>query len=267
MHSAQDYDALEGLNYSTLKHILDSPEEYQESLKRSRRTRHMDLGTAIHCGLLEPERLLREYAFCTLNLSTKAGKSWKADQIKNARHILDKADSIKCQESIAAVRRHAEAAAWLARITAVEVPLVGTIGGRAAKGRLDALAGDVLLGIKTTGRPLRRFVHEAIGFHYTMQWAMYYDLLDSHGRTPSQVIEIAVHTAYPYEVAVWLIPDSVLEHGRREYTRALELLAECERTNSWPGAYPGLTTLELPAYVRDDDDDTLDGLTGLEELQ
>jgi hypothetical protein len=50
------------ISSSGLKRILDSPEQLQRYLLRQHEsTPRLDLGTAVHCALLEPERFLREY--------------------------------------------------------------------------------------------------------------------------------------------------------------------------------------------------------------
>src|SRR3954468_23785885 len=72
-----DYAAVKAVNFSTLKEMAVSPKRYRHRLKTPRQaTRSMDLGTAAHTAILEPNRFMLDYAL--FEGKRRAGKEWKA---------------------------------------------------------------------------------------------------------------------------------------------------------------------------------------------
>jgi hypothetical protein len=43
----------------------------------------------------------------------------------------------------------------------------------------------------------------------------------------------------------------MLEHGRREYRKAIELYKECASLDLWPAYSQQVQTLELPVWVKE----------------
>ena len=255
------YDALPGLNSSTIKALLTSPRAYRYAVTQGREeTDAMRRGSAIHCALLEPAEYPRRYHEAAHPGTTKAGKEERAEAADRGLVVLSRSDVAVVRAVVSGVREHDRAPYYLDRIERVEEVIQWTIDGRACKGRIDAwCANSVLLGVKTT-RSLARFAWQATDLHYPLQWAWYHDGLDALGRRPSLVVEIVVETSPPYDCICHVIPDAVLELGRSHYQTALRLLGECEARDQWPGAYPGETMLTLPDrayYEAHPDEETL----------
>ena len=261
------YRAAAGVNVSSLKEFSRSPLHYRYAKDNPKpTTAAMSLGTAAHCATLEPDRIGAEFAAWA---SRRAGKEWeafKAEAEASGRTVLA-ADELDTALDIAeAVRGCLDAMVYLANGHAeVSMAWHDAETGTACKGRVDWLTTldgcDVVVGLKTTRdlRP-RKFAAQAADLCYHWQWSFYADGFERiTGRKPL-VVEIVVESAAPHAVAVYRIPEHVLERGRQEYRDALEQLARCEASGVWPGPVVGEVEFDLPgwAYPEDENDIILD---------
>lgn len=262
------YRAAAGVNVSSLKELARSPLHYRYAKDNPKPTTSaMSLGTAAHCATLEPERFAAE--FVTWTGGRRAGKEWdafKADAEAAQRLILTEDERDTALAIAQAVRACPEAMVYLKRGHAeVSMSWQHDEPELALKGRVDWLTVvdgcDVVVGLKTTRdlRP-REFAAQAARLCYHWQWAFYYDGFERiTGRKPAMV-EIVVESAAPHAVAVYRIPEHVLERGRQEYRDALTTLAQCEASGVWPGPVVGEVEFDLPgwAYPEDENDIILD---------
>jgi PDDEXK-like uncharacterized protein DUF3799 len=262
-----DYLKAPGTNASSLRDLAVSPKVYKHRQTEPReQTGPMSLGTCAHTAVLEPAKFLSEYALwderCaddeTKVAPRRAGtKKWDAFILANPNKTIIRADEHATAMAIRdAVRAHPAAAKYL-RAGEPEVAMWWCDGAteRLCKGRADWIttdAGDdVLVGLKTRGQSGIPFHLAAAKLGYGIQWAHYCDGFAAiTGRRP-RMVEIVVDSAAPHDVAVYAIPDRWLEDGRAEIARLLQVLAECERANAWPGAAPEERPLPLPpAWMR-----------------
>lgn len=262
------YRAAAGVNVSSLKELARSPLHYRYAKDNPKPTTSaMSLGTAAHCATLEPERFAAE--FVTWTGGRRAGKEWdafKADAEAAQRLVLTEDERDTALAIAQAVRACPEAMVYLKRGHAeVSMSWQHDEPELALKGRVDWLTVvdgcDVVVGLKTTRdlRP-REFAAQAARLCYHWQWAFYYDGFERiTGRKPAMV-EIVVESAAPHAVAVYRIPEHVLERGRQEYRDALTTLAQCEASGVWPGPVVGEVEFDLPgwAYPEDENDIILD---------
>jgi len=107
-----------------------------------------------------------------------------------------------------------------------------------------------VVGLKTARdcRPFQ-FGNQCARLGYHLQFAYYADGYEAITGERPRLVEIVVESDEPHAVAVYHVPDDVLDQGREEYMRLLELLDECERKNEWPGPVPLEETLSLPSWV------------------
>lgn len=261
-----NYRAAAGVNVSSLKEFNRSPLHFKharENLKPT--TSAMSLGTAAHCATLEPERFAAE--FVTWTGGRRAGKEWesfKTDADAAQRVVLTEDERETALAIAAAVRACPEALVYLLQGHAeVSMAWHHDEPEMMLKGRVDWLTAidgcDVVVGLKTTRdlRP-REFAAQAARLAYHWQWAFYYDGFERiTGRKPATV-EIVVESAAPHAVAVYRIPDHVLERGRQEYGAALKQLAQCEASGVWPGPVVGEVEFDLPGWAYPADEMTIE---------
>lgn len=271
--SREAYFALDAVNQSSLLRFRHRPARARYELTRGEKdaTPEMDLGTATHTAIFEPERFAREYVEVPhIDKRTKAGKvEWLAWQAANAgKQWLEEGDLDKAHAMAAGVYEHETAAELLAAPGPVEVVAVWTdeATGTLCKARLDALksfAGETwIVDLKTTkdaeDREVARSIHQ---WGYAHQGAFYLDGLAAIDRArgreprPRRFVLIFVESAPPHLTRV-VEPGIVHEHGvdpiavgRAEYRRHLATLLECRRTGLWPGYPAGIEPMELPAWA------------------
>lgn len=267
-----DYRALPAMNISALKELQRSPKHFRYFRENPKTTPPMTLGTAAHCAALEPERFGRDFVVWARRtesgrMAPRNGKAWDAFVAEaGGRSILTEDE---CSEALAmanAVRTDPVAAKYL-EAGEPEVTLSWQMYSRDCKGRVDWLThmdGEpVVVGLKTA-RECRHFAFGAAAakLGYALQWAWYHDgFVAIKGKRP-RMVEIVVESAAPHAVVVYVIPDDIIEYGRDEYRRLLDLLAVCERDDLWPGPAETEQVLTLPSWVYGSDDDI--GDLGLE---
>jgi exodeoxyribonuclease VIII len=249
------YRDASGVNISSLKNMARSPAHYRHALANpSPQTLAMALGTAAHAAVLEPERFASEFA--VWNGGIRRGKEWDAFLAASsaAGHTVMTSDEHAAAVAIAeAVRANADAAKYL-RTGHPEVSMSWQIGSTPCKGRLDWLTCidgcDVLVGLKTARDcRMREFGTQAVRLGYHMQWAFYLDGWVAITGRLAQVVEIVVESAAPHCVAVYRIPDAVIDLGRDEYCALIEQRANCVQAGVWPGPCDDECELELPAWA------------------
>lgn len=262
----EEYRNLRGMNITRLKELRRSPKHYLHALAHPKETNALRLGTASHVAVLEPERFGREFAIWsrrsanTGNLCPRNGKYWDAFQAEHLGRSIITIDEAEQSLAIqAAVRADPVAAKYLV-VGDPEVTLQWTLRGRQCKGRVDWLTfieGEpYLVGLKTA-RDCRHYIFASaaakLGYH--LQWAYYHDGYDFIADRRPHVIEIVVESTAPYAVAVYVIPDDIIQQGRDEYMVLLDQLAECEAADEWPGPAIGEQILTLPSWVYEAHDD------------
>ena len=249
-----DYTDIKALNWSTLKLMADSPLLYswRQSCKPVEDKPAYVMGRAVHVAILEPDRMDELYVQQPdwVDRRTKKGKEWLAEQ--DGREVLTPDQWATAEGCARAVAKHGDASALLAD-TQRELTVEWKVENVECKGRVDAVKRMALPDLKTC-RSLERFERDAAQFLYRGQLAFYFDgaraagLLDAN----ADAYIIAVETGEPHDVAAFRLPDWHLQQGRNLYQRLLATLLECERTNTWPGRFPGVTDLDLPRWADDE---------------
>ncbi len=257
--SYEEYRSLPGINVSSLKELRRSPLHYRHRLAHPKTSDALTLGTAAHVATLEPHRYSQAFAVWDRKTETgrsapRTGKAWDTFLEEYTNHTILTVDEHETAQAIArAVRSDPTAARYLRR-GLPEVSMQWEAHGALLRGRVDWLTEidgvDVVVGLKTT-RDCRpgEFSRQAHRLGYHLQWAYYHDGFAAiTGRVP-QMIEIVVESAAPYAVAVYTIPEPVLNLGREEYEEALTLLRHCEQSGQWPGPVEHETELALPMWA------------------
>lgn len=260
-----EYDAIQAMNMSRLKEIKRSPLHYRHALTHPRKTGPLTLGIASHVATLEPERFTTEFASWDRrqkngNSAPRNGQFWDAFLNANTgRTILTEGEWMHAHALAAAVRGEAGAMLYLAA-GEPEVTFTWKLEGRPCKGRVDWLTliegRPTIVGLKTA-RDCRHFAFgsQAAKLGYHLQWAFYHDGYEAIRKIKPALVEIVVESAAPHAVAVYRIPDDIVEQGRDEYTQLFERLKNCEEIDEWPGPQPIEDYLTLPSWVYGTDTD------------
>lgn len=266
--SYEQYDQIDALRFSDLKWLERSPQAYiYHRDNKMPPTQPMIIGNAAHKAILEPT--CTEFAVFTGPV--RRGKIYDAWKEQNAHKTqLNIKEMVFVEGMRDAVHAHPIAHKYL-RVGKVECSLVWRDPQfkRDFKARVDnwiEVMGDaVLVSLKSTVdcRDFRFGAQYAkMGYH--CQDAIYQaGFFYLTGELP-RMVTIAVESKPPHEIAVYRIPTDVIRLGQQTVFKWMEMLAECEKTNKWPGAVEGEQELALPAWASPDGDFDFDDLEPLE---
>jgi hypothetical protein len=261
----EEYLALPGVNFSTLKEMRKSPRHYHFRVSNPREdTKSLALGRATHTSVLEPDRFAIEYA--VWRGSRRAGKEWDEFCAANKGRTIVKLDEYATALSMRdAVRAHPIAG----KILAAGMPEQTFTGvdpetGLMLKCRVDWLATvyACFADLKTTADgEAKRFGILAHRYGYNLQSAFYRRVLALNGLDlPPKII--TVESAEPHDVAVFGVDEDALYFADAEITELLRRVADCTASGKWPGRYETAEErLALPSWAFPQDDD---GVTGLD---
>lgn len=258
---AAEYHTVEAVGGTALRDILRSPLHFYARHVDPNRTRHetpaMRLGTLAHACILEPDRWISDFIVKPegIDRRTKDGKeAWAAFEAgANGREIIP-ADAANCAEGMARAVRSHPAASRLLKGAATEVSVMWADGvtGVRCKGRLDAVSSfaDIIVDLKTCqDASPDAFAKHVANYAYHIQAAHYLDGFEAAtGDKAAGYVWIAVEKEPPHAVAVYTADAEMLERGRSERLKALDLIATCRHENKWPGYPVEVQTISLPGW-------------------
>ena len=262
--SFEEYAALPGVNFSTLKDMRRSPLHYHHRLTTPRDdTPRMGMGRAVHTAVLEPDRFMLEYA--VWSGPRRAGKDYEAFVLANpGRTILRVDEYERCLAIRDAVRADKDARRVLRRgKPEIVLKWIDPETRLRCKARLDWLDRGALTDVKTTADiDAFTFGRLAGRMAYHAQLAFYRAGLDALGHPDAPVRILAVEAEPPHDVGVFRLPDEALDAGRDLVDELLAKVRRHRRARRWPGRYSGEQVLELAPWDLTDSDDELE-LVGL----
>lgn len=260
------YQALEGVNWSTLKHLRDSGLKYQHALTHPRQdTEALALGRVTHTLVFEPEQFAAEYVIW--EGGTRRGKEWEAFKAEHEGMTIFKPEEIDQAVAMAeAVKRHPLVQPYLdGGDFERAIQWTDPETGLPCKARPDWLQPHrrALVDLKTT-RSIegRYFGNAAARFGYHCQLGHYFNgVREALGWEPQLVALIAVEKDAPHDVAVFRVLEADLYAGQSEVAELLQKLRAYTDAQSWPGRYQEEQALQLPAWLfLDDEEADADGL-------
>lgn len=267
----EEYEAIDAVNWSTLKHLGKSGEHYLHALKAGGGgdTDARQRGRVTHLAVFEPERFSKDVVVFS---DTRRGPKWTAFEkqhegkeivtprmFEHAKSIADRARNHPMAARYLAGGKSEHTVTWLYQSPRIESLPYWEIE---CKGRLDFIA-DVgaIVDLKSTrdGSPTG-FGREAARYEYHAQLAFYRDGYEAMTGVRLPVIIVAVEAAAPFVVQVYRLEEELLDLGRERYELLLAQLRICRDANKWPGYAEAEMQLELPRWARPlDDDEELDG--------
>lgn len=246
------YHAYQGISNSGLKLVQQSPAHYAYRSDFNQ-TRNMEIGSAFHTALLEPERYASEYM--TLN----GIKVRTASEYKQAAKIYGKDKTLTEQEGAAvavmmeSVRSNPDAVPLFdepghAELSAfIEDPETGVL----MRCRYDWLtltrhAIDIK---KTQDCQHRAFERNAFNYGYHVQEAMYRHIFKLiTGDDLESFRFLAIEEQPPCANILYRYDDLARQEAHKEYRAALLRYAEAEKTGDWVGYGIHSDVISLPEW-------------------
>lgn len=243
------------LSSSDIRRLLRSPAHYRNPAKVE--STAMAFGTLVHTFVLEPSVAEARYRTrAEVDGRTKEGKAirdWEAGLASSQGvQFVSRADYDAAVSIATSVRTHLGATSLLTGGMAEVSGVIDGFCGVNTRIRPDYLCDDRIIDLKTCvdGRP-DPFVRSVMTYGYAIQAAYYCDIAEAIDGKKRKFFWCAVEKDAPYAVAVYEASDAMLEHGRCEYRKAIELYKECASLDLWPAYSQQVQTLELPAWIKD----------------
>lgn len=263
--SFADYLRSPGVSSSLLRAFDKSPlHGRHRELSPDAPTPAKTIGSAGHCMILEPAAFDRRYiAAPPCDRRTKDGKAaWAyVESQANGREILTHDHSESARRIAAAVHSRRDVAALLARLDFREVSIFWTdeTTGLPLKARLDGLTiesnvADVA-DIKSAADISERAFSGAIaGYGYSVQAAFYIRAVEAaFGVAVRNFTFVAVESAEPYDCGLLDLGLISRNEGERKVAKLLRIVADCRKSDRYPGQHPERRTVEMPAWAFPDD--------------
>lgn len=215
------------------------------------------VGRALHCKVLTPVLLLRDFAVCPpMDRRTKEGKAAYEAFMASAANktvLTDEQHSEVCAMANA-IERHPDARMITRDLNGdAELSLFAEIGGVRAKARFDRLVeanGErIIVDVKTTAGSASKSEFEKTiwNFGYGIQSAFYLEMARACGVPAQHFVFVVVEKTAPYAVAVYRFSDEIASAFR---PRMLELVAQYKQyLADGPRGYEGVTEIGIPSWA------------------
>lgn len=253
------YHALPYVSSSYLKKFKSCP---ADALMAVEKTACMELGSALHCYILEgEEEFEKKYVVMFESELNKNTKEYKQMASEFAAANADKTilpsltakmptmDVIKGVQN--RLRNHPAANYMLSQEGLTEVTLIwdDPKTGLRCKARLDFFAEGIIVDLKKTA-DAQKFRNTLVNLNYDIQSAWYLAGAQACALPATKFAFIAMEAEAPFKVATGFLSDRWAEYGRKEIDRLLGLVKQCLERNYFP-AY------EIPGHI-----ESLDQITG-----
>ena len=243
-----EYQALPGINWSTLKNMGASPLHYRHACDEDNEgSTRMLLGSAVHTAVLEPDEFPIRYA--VFEGATRRGKAWDEFEAAIADKDILKASEYRLALAVRdAVMAHKPARDLLTGTSEVVKTWTDHVTGLACKCRIDHInAAGLVVDLKTTGSvDAREFERTSARMQYHGQVAYYERGADVSG-SPAYIIAVEIDP--PHDVAVFGVTAFALDYGDRLVSEYLNRVKACAESGTWPGRYQSVQELNLPAWM------------------
>ncbi len=283
--SYEEYDAIDAMRQSTIKHILVSPKRFKRLLGvEQKETQALRFGRAADVAAFEPHRFALQFAVeeegeadRTLNRSTLEGKArekeWLAavpgrTKIKDAeewkrtlwqeahpgRTQLSRDEHDRAWKCGEIIRRHPLTAPYFRDGGLVQVALEWTDPATEirCKARIDLLSqhGPTIIDMKTCRTADRRLFGAQVnqlGYHFQGAW--YRDGWKACFGEYLPFKLAVIESDGDHDVGLFGLEGDALQQGNDLVRKALDTYARCRDSGQWPGRYSEEEPIQLPAYA------------------
>lgn len=249
-----------GVGQSTLKLMERSPAKCLWDLEHPKKsTEAQELGTAIHCALLEPDVFEKTYVIKPkFDKRTTAGKAaalaW--DESNQGRIGIDP-DNMDILNRVASRVFDNEFYSSFFKEGLKENSFWSKdqISGVAKRARLDNFITNkkIIVDLKTTDCAYPDiFSRDIWKYKYHVQAAYYVDIVKEVTGLDCSFFIVAVEKTKDCDVTVHMIGHEALSHGRALYRGWLDDYAKAIQNKVWPGYKQEIHTYSIPSWVDDD---------------
>jgi len=244
-----EYRAHPGLNYSLLKTVIKkSPlHAWHEKLNPKEQTEAMRIGTLTHLAAQDMESYSQTTCRApVVDRRTKAGKEeWarfcEANEGKTALTAED-------DERLVMMGQVIRDTAGPLVDNPFEVVSIVEKGEYSLKGRFDWLGEDYIVDLKTTtDASPDAFAKASWNFGYYMQAGFYCALAEKERCIDHSFFWIVIEKEPPYACVVYKANDELIERGKQDAVRAIQMWLKCSEAGHFNGYMEG--EIGLPSWT------------------
>lgn len=247
--SDEEYEKLDGINFSKLKHFLDSPYHFKKNMEKTEDDEDktaLRIGLAVHCLALQPHLFNDKFAvMIECDRRTKEGKQMWAEFIANNENkmclsIKEFGTAMKCYESIKH-NKYFNAVSSMNDEVFFEAGGSMELFGSKIKGRIDLFnkSKNVVLDIKTCSKiPTIDNIRNAIYQNkYHMQAYFYKSIVNSVFDCNPKFVFLFVDKKNFNAIGLAEVGPEFFNRAEEELNRALCRFENCKQNGLWP-AFP-----------------------------
>ena len=268
--SRAEYDGIDAINFSLLKHMRRSPAHLQhEAVMPQESSDAQVLGQLVHTVCLAKSATMDRFAVAPkCDKRTKAGKAEYAEFVASSagKPMVDADDLATAFAIRAALERHPAANDLLyGEGVQYEVGIIWNdpVSGLPCKGLVDCLtAGGVIVDLKSTlDASPGGFGREAAKYLYHAQMAWYWQglMIVGDGACESKFpVMVAVEKSGLHATGVYGMAVEHIQAGYAAHSQWMSDYAACAKSGVWPAYSNEIVPLQLPAWaMREDGDEDL----------
>lgn len=243
------------ISSSDIRRLLRSPAHFRNPAKME--SAAMAFGTLVHTFVLEPHVAEARYRpRADVDGRTKEGKAvrdWEQSLAAQQNvQFIGRSDYDAAVSIATSVRTHLGATSLLTGGMAEVSGTADNFCGINARIRPDYLCDDRIIDLKTCADARNdAFVRSVLNYGYDVQAAYYLDVAEAIDGKKRKFYWVAVEKDTPFAVSVYEASDAMIERGRAQYKRAIELYKECASLDLWPAYSQQIQQLELPNWVKE----------------
>jgi exodeoxyribonuclease VIII len=250
--SNETYHTGPGISSTQIAEFMQSPRRYHwryiDRSEGKRTTASMEIGSAVHKLVLEPDQFDTEYAVFDGARTAKKAYAAFCEQFEG-RIILTTSEFENIQRCADAVKKDAFAMRFLSGgVSEESLYATDKVTGQLVRCRIDhqppAENGvNFIVDLKTI-RELNDIEKQLWDYRRDVSAALYTDIYKAITKEPATFVHVYVSTSEPSEVAVFQLGDfrisneemGLLTHGRLAYKHALVRIKWCAENNIWPSS-------------------------------
>jgi hypothetical protein len=242
------------LSSTDIRRLLRSPAHYKNP--KIEDSPALQFGSLVHEFVLLPDVAQASYRpKAAVDGRTKEGKAvrdWEAAlSAQQGIKFITEADYNAATSIATSVRTHLGTSALFASGVAEVSGILEGFCDINVRIKPDYRTDAHIIDLKTTtdARP-DPFVRSVINFSYQVQAALYVDVAEAIDGKKRDFYWVAVEKDTPYAVAVYKASDEMLEHGRQQYRKAIDLYKECAALDLFPAYSQQVQILDLPGWLK-----------------
>jgi len=245
-----EYHARPEVSCHQLLDFEQSPRLYREKyITRTLKTDvtpAMTFGTLFHQAVLEPKEYMKRPVGPEAGKTTKAWLEFKAKH-EDAVHFYD---NYQITEMIHSISQHPDANAIISKEDAKREQVgFANFEGVNMRMKCDMVTDDFILDLKTTyDSSDKAFGYDADKYGYLFQATVYTSLAALIDGKYRKFYIMAVEKTAPYEVAIYSIPDAVLEKEFDRFKTLVKQLRFSRAENKWSFRNPHVKPIWLTNY-------------------